>query len=89
MGGFKFRTLHDLGKMDAHVGVTCSACGRYVVLQRQGVLEWFLAKGHNPAIDAAGSYFRCTSCGNKGARLSPVAINERAPLEKPRVLWER
>lgn len=89
MGGIKFRTLHDLGKLDAHVGVTCNGCGRRVVLARQGVLEWFAAKGFNPAIEAAGHYFRCTECGHKGARIDAVAVNEEKPLERPRVIWER
>lgn len=89
MGGLRFRTIHDLAKVDAHLGVTCNKCGHQVVLERQGVEDLFMAKGWNTTLEAAGYRFRCEKCGHRGAALRAVKLNERQPVERPRVLWER
>lgn len=89
MGGIKFRTIGDLAKMDAHLGVTCNGCGHEAVLQRQGVQDLFLRKCWNSALEAAGSRFRCEKCGRRGASLRAVKYNEQAPVARPKVLWER
>lgn len=89
MGGIKFRTIGDLAKADAHLGVTCPKCGHSVVLQFQGIWQLFLSKGWNSTLEAAGSRFRCEKCGHKGASLRAVKFNEKAPIAKPKVLWER
>ena len=89
VGGVKFRTISDLAKMDAHLGVTCNGCGRQVVLQRQGVEELFQRKGWNTTLEAAGYRFRCEKCGHRGATLRPVKLNQRAKVPRPKVLWER
>lgn len=89
MGGLRFRTIMDLGKADADLGVTCNGCGHQVVLDRRGVFALFAAKGWNMTLEAAGYRFRCQQCGHKGAALRAVKLNERAKVPRPRVLWER
>jgi DNA-directed RNA polymerase subunit RPC12/RpoP len=89
MGGVKFRTISDLGKMDAHLGITCNGCGHQVVMQRQGVEQYFLSRSWNTTLEAAGARFRCRKCGHRGASLRAVQLNERERAPVPKVLWER
>lgn len=89
MGGVKFRTIGDLAKMDAHLGITCNGCARQVVMQRQGVEQFFHDRCWNTALEAAGARFRCRKCGHRGASLRAVKLNKRERAPMPKVLWER
>lgn len=89
MGGVKFRTISDLAKMDAHLGITCNGCGHYVVMERRGVAEFFRYKSWNTTLESAGYRFRCRKCGHRGASLRAVKLNEREKAPLPKVLWER
>lgn len=73
----RLRTLWDLLHHGYQLRVTCLGCGRSGVYATVSVLDWFTLtarrRSRNPALEVAGSYFRCEGCGHRGARLAPVA----------------
>lgn len=72
----RIRTLHDaLRHGFIHIEVTCGnrACGRSGRYATQNILSWFAwPSRRNPHLDVAGSYFRCETCGHRGASLKPL-----------------
>jgi hypothetical protein len=74
------KSLTDLRKIDASVRVTCRACGRVRLLDREKLILDLMARRRNLAWSALPTYFRCaaTGCGSKDVRLVAVPF---APAE--------
>lgn len=94
----RIRTLHDaLRHGFIHIEVRCgnAECGRTGIYATQNIVDWFRPGRvtRNPHLDVAGSYFRCETCGHKGASLKPLAppsLPDPPKLEPtPRALRER
>lgn len=86
MGIPRPKDLSDLIRLEAHLRVTCTACGRSGVFPVRDVIAYFRNRGWNSAWQVAGRRFRCDGtehapgCGHRGAHLS------LAPIERPPVL---
>lgn len=67
------KSLLDLRRIDAGVRVTCNACGRTSLLEREKLIDDLLRKRRNLAWGLLPRYFRCSSlaCRSKDVALRP------------------
>ena len=91
MGIPRPKDLSDLIRLEAHLRVTCSACGRSGVFPVRDVIAYFRSHNWNSAWTVAGERFRCDGtpespgCGHRGAHLSltPIEGPPVAPVPQP------
>lgn len=90
MGRPNPKTLSDLDRYDANLRATCVACGHWGDFTVRPIVDYFLWKRWNTALDVAGGRFRCEKCGHRGARLGLAPkYEEPRPRETPAPLTAR
>lgn len=74
-GGRIVTNVFEAAAWHYNIRATCPRCRHTNVLNRYAVWWRFERKGWDQDFRKASGRFRCTGCGNMGARIEPVRIN--------------
>jgi hypothetical protein len=69
VGSRRFLTVYDFARNDADAFVRCTACGHE---RRFDGMQLAYLFGGPLSLDRARKRFRCTACGNRGAKIAAL-----------------
>jgi hypothetical protein len=84
MGRVVVKSLWDFSRHGAHVRASCChySCRHSTILRVAPLIQLYMKRRWNTDLTIAGSWFRCTRCGRRGAFLE-VASPHLAPHLPP------
>jgi transcription elongation factor Elf1 len=71
MGTRQIRTTADFHRAKANARVVCLGCQRVRIVHARTLALWFIVPVQ---VETAARRMRCSQCGHRGAKLSPVPM---------------